>query len=155
MRYGRDYNRPRYGGDFERMRFVPREGGRSGMGGYSAFEARYDQSYGRGYGPRPFGYDREAGYGFAPDRSRAMGPRGRGGYDRDLNQRWGYGDFQSQGSASSYPGSMSRGLPGAGPYPQTGWAESHLRSMSPWHTAVPGTGVGYSLPYGMGRGRWL
>jgi hypothetical protein len=120
--------------------------------------------YGRDYGGYRDAYDRayfRAGEG-RHVRQRMSGmerphhpPRPRYGAEYAEARGRGYGPVNPYGGwASSYPGAFSRGLPGATPYQRYGMADAHLWTV-PWHSPVPGTGMGYSLPYGMGHGRWL
>ena len=118
--------------------------------------------YGRDFGGYHEGYDRMY---FRPDEGRQrMGrmqqrpryrPRPRYGEEYRGRAR-GYGAMNDRpgGWGSSYPEPFATGLPGATPYQRYGMSDAHLWT-TPWNHPVPGTGVGYSLPYGMGRGRWL
>ncbi|HET7322472.1 MAG TPA: hypothetical protein VFI96_08270 [Longimicrobiaceae bacterium] len=104
---------------------------------------RYGRDFGY-YGHR-HGYDR--GY--------------RRGYDRPYQENlfdhapWGYGNALGGYRPLGYRGAESMGGFNAGPASRYNMSSAR-RWAIPWNNPVPGIGVGYSMPYGMGnRGRYI
>lgn len=144
----------RYGRNFEQWRAMPHDTRR----GWS-----YDRDFGRHWGgwgqERSFGYHGAGGYGTDFMQRGNAGYTGPMGYGADYANRGGWGHEHNRGW-NGERGTWQRGRRTGGGYAADAYQridrEDAPRWTRPWRSSMPGgTVVDMSLPYGMGRGRWL